>query len=282
MFRLDRFLTLYLAMPIIRKWNISNKKHIPILMYHSISDDSLNQNTHPYYDIVTTPKVFDLHLRILSEKGYQVVNLENLPAIIDDWPSSGKIAVITFDDGYRDFYLNAYPILKKYNFTSDVFLPTDFIGESRRRFTSRECLNWNEVKMLRDDGICFGSHSASHSKMVNLKRRQIEYELHISKAIIEDKTGKPVLTFSYPYAFPEQYADYTYTLKELLINNGYQTCVTTMIGTTCLEDDIYFLKRIPVNRHDNASMFRAKTEGGYNWVYSLQLLWKMVFANRKG
>ncbi|MCD4812025.1 polysaccharide deacetylase family protein [bacterium] len=88
-----------------------------------------------------------------------------------------RYAVLTFDDGFRDFYTYAYPILKKYSFTATVFLPTGFIGNGQSIFNGKEHLRWDEVREIRFNGIEFGSHTVSHPKLRNLKRKNVENEL---------------------------------------------------------------------------------------------------------
>ena len=69
---------------------------------------------------------------------------------------------ITFDDGFRDFHTQAWPILERHCFTATMFLPTAYISEQRRSFQSKECLTWEEVRELRANGVRFGSHTVNH------------------------------------------------------------------------------------------------------------------------
>ena len=144
-FRLDRFLTLYLFRHFIKKQTSAGDKRIPILMYHSISDEK--EKSHPYYHVNTSPAVFDAHMRYLHENNYSVINLQDLEKSFDTRDSS-KYVVITFDDGFHDFFTNAFPILKKYNFSATVFLPTGFIHNERLSFKGKECMTWDEVRQL--------------------------------------------------------------------------------------------------------------------------------------
>jgi hypothetical protein len=89
-FRLDRFLTLYFFHPLIRKKGPAEDKKIPILMYHSISDDK-ESVSHPYYHINTTPAVFAEHMRFLSENDYSVIDLKDLKNISPLPPGGGGV-----------------------------------------------------------------------------------------------------------------------------------------------------------------------------------------------
>lgn len=273
-FRLDRFLTLYFFNPLIREKGPANDKMIPILMYHSISDDKEN-TPHPYYHINTTPAVFAEQMRFLSENDYSVVDLKDLK-ITSHPPGGGGLgrgggcAVITFDDGYCDFYRNAFPILQKYHFPATVFLPTNFINDDRKTFKGKECLTWAEVRELHDKGISFGSHTQGHPELNRLPWERVRQELLESRLRIEDELHTPVTSFCYPYAFPQEDRDFVLRFKRELVDQGYRSAVTTVIGRTGHESDLLSLARLPVNQGDDEKLFEAKLLGGYDWMAGVQ------------
>ncbi|MGB0103714.1 MAG: polysaccharide deacetylase family protein, partial [Candidatus Sulfotelmatobacter sp.] len=125
-FRFDRFATLYLVNP-IRRGTRGNQLAIPILMYHSIADGD-ETGVQPYYRTTTTPSVFALHMQHLSDQGYRTINLTEAVGLLRKESPTGKCAVITFDDGYGNFYQPAFPILSRHHFNATVFLPTAYIG----------------------------------------------------------------------------------------------------------------------------------------------------------
>jgi len=272
-FRLDRFLTLYFFRHVTKRQTSAGDKRIPILMYHSISDEK--EKAHPYYHVNTSPAVFDAHMKYLHDNNYSVINLQDLEKSFDTRDSS-KYVVITFDDGFRDFFTTAFPILKKYNFSATVFLPTGFIHNERLSFKGKECMTWNEVRQLSKEGIIFGSHTVTHPQLSNLTEAEIEYEIKHSKEIIEDNLGSAIDTFSYPYKFPDENKRFKTLLRDLLRKHGYKYGVSTRIGITSKIDDVYFMKRLPVNSADHMSLFQAKLNGGYNWLYQLQYLTKLI------
>lgn len=278
MFRLDRALTLSFFGP-LASLTRTNGPRIPILMYHSISRD-IEQEVHPYYRVVTTPEVFAQQMAFLSDEGYQVIGLEAAAKRLRDRSGAEdlpyKPVVITFDDGFLDFYTNAFPVLSKYGFTASVFLPSSFINAGDKTIMGRPFLSWAQVRELIDAGIAFGSHTVSHNYLIIMKQGEIEEELRISKEAIEEKTGQPVRTFSYPYAFPEHNRDFVTFMKDTLQKLGYVCAVSTSIGTAGAQRDAFFLRRIPVNVHDDAALLKAKMLGGYDWMHSLQYTVKTV------
>ena len=184
--------------------------------------------------------------------------------------------VLTFDDGYRDFYTHAFPILNKYGFPATVFLPTWYIATQRKKFNDKDCLTWLEVEELHELGVEFGSHSVSHVKLVELDKGNLRDELRKSKETIEDHIGSAVNSFSYPYAFPEQNSEFVSVISFLLKTCGYKTGVTTKIGLTSEADGLLFLRRLPVNDYDDEEFFVSKLIGAYDWIQKFQYLCKKL------
>ena len=280
-FRLDRLLTLYFFYPLTRLRSSDREPRIPILMYHSISD-SKQERIHPYYQTTTSPQVFVQHMKFLHDNGYSVINLRNVSKyLVNRQKRNCKAAVLTFDDGFRDFYTKAFPVFQKHGFSATVFLPTAFIDNNRLKFKGKECLSWEEVRELHSKGVTFGSHTVNHPKLTMLKKDDIEFEIRRSKEKIEHEIGKPIKSFSYPYAFPETDNTFRKRLRSIIEAGGYENGVTTSIRTAAKGDDVFFLKRIPVNSFDDLTLFRAKLEAGYDWLHKLQYFVKLAKRSRK-
>ena len=278
-FRLDRFLTVYCFRHFINKQSLAGCRRIPILMYHSISD--VKESTHPYYHVNTSPVVFEAHMRYLSENNYKVISLQDLSSE-HDTNHSNKQVVITFDDGFLDFYTNAYPILKNFGFTATVFLPTAFIQNNRMSFKNNPCMTWDEVRQLMTKGISFGSHTVSHPQLAELNENEIKNEIKSSRQSIEEATGTKIDSFSYPFAFPQENRDFIARYKEILIEQGYRTAVTTIIGRASIGmDDLLCLKRIPANNGDDPLFFRLKLQGAYDWLQTPQSFVRQIKGSMK-
>jgi len=287
--RVDRFLTLYFFGPLIRATQRNMGLRIPVLMYHSISDTREN-GVHPYYQINTAPKIFEEQMLFLCENDYSVISLSEAVDLLSHDNSitkpttqpfnhttpQRKPVVLTFDDGYRDFYTYAFPVLKKHGFTATVFLPTAFIDKTGPGLKGKEHLSWSEIREMQAEGITFGSHTVNHFQLTKLSKNEIKHEVTMSKEIIEAMTGNLVESFSYPYAFPENNKGFILDLKTLIEATGYLNGVTTILGTAGILDDKFLLKRIPVNSFDDSYFFEAKLKGHYNWIHGIQLLKKFL------
>ena len=271
--RSDRLVTLYLAHPLKRILQDDKEKTVPVLMYHSISDLP-ERASHPYFQTTTDPATFCRHMEWLAGNGYRAISLSKIE---DEFARSGrengKRFVITFDDGYRDFQEYAYPVLKRFGFTATVFLTTGCVGKKQME---KECLSWEEIRELQAEGIEFGSHTVSHPKLHGMSQASIQKEIHDSKAAIEDATGKPVKMFSYPYAFPQEDRGFIDELGHTLRGCGYKYGVTTCIGRVIAGQDSLFLKRIPLNMHDDELLLKAKLEGGYDWLQGAQYVFRAL------
>jgi peptidoglycan/xylan/chitin deacetylase (PgdA/CDA1 family) len=110
-------------------------------MYHSISNEE-EKDVHPYYCINTKPAIFAEQMKYLSDNGFVVAGLDTvLDRIHSQNVCPEKFAVLTFDDGYMDFYTEAQDILRRFGFTATVYLPSSFIHDKTSvKFKGKDCL----------------------------------------------------------------------------------------------------------------------------------------------
>src|SRR5467141_1373534 len=276
--RIDRLATLYCAHPLKRIFNGNGSNSVPILMYHSISDNLFGMS-HPYYQINTSPEAFARQMRWLRNNGFRTLDLTEAHAALESGSDVSKTVVITFDDGYRDFYTDGMAVLKQCGFSATIFLATSRIQDTSLRIEGVDYLTWSEVRELHAEGIRFGSHTVTHPDLRSLGPDQLEYELGRSKEIIEQNLDGPIASFSYPFAFPEEDECFTRFLEDLMENLGYEVGVSTILGRAGRRNNKFFLPRLPVNNWDDADMLHAKLEGGYDWLHWPQLIKKSIFHN---
>lgn len=262
---LDRELTTKVFHPLRRAKFWDKDFRVPILTYHSISPAP--QKGQPHAAPTTTdPFTFRQHMRQLITGGHNPADLSQVVVWLRDGVRPpDKTVIITFDDGRRDFYTHAFPVLQEHSLPATVFLPTEYVGVSRRSFKKIECLTWSEVRDIRKAGIRFGSHGVTHAGLGEVPRVEVMRELGVSKAEIERQAGETVSAFSYPHDFPQDDAAFPKEFRELLSKAGYACCVTSDLGRVKAGDDLYRLKRIPINSRDTPALFTAKLDGGYDW-----------------
>jgi peptidoglycan/xylan/chitin deacetylase (PgdA/CDA1 family) len=239
-------------------------------MYHSISETPY-KGVHPYFAIETSPKVFEAQIKYLHANGYTGISTTDIIRLLGDEKSDRKKYVaLTFDDGYRDFYTHAFPILSKYGFMATAYLPSAYIGHRSRQFLDKDCLTWREVRELHRSGIVIGSHTASHAKLDGVPELFLEQEIRGSKEAIEQEIGTSISSFAYPYGFPDHEHGFVHRLRDALKAAGYRDGVSKVIGTKQSLEERYFLRRVPVNTADQISLFAAKLQGDYDWLHGAQ------------
>ena len=262
---------------LVDAWRRSVRKtaapSLPVLMYHSISREP-EPGVHPYYRLSTSPSRFAEHMTWLAEHGYKTLSLDAAAEASRKGRIIERSVVVTFDDGFADFLDHAWPALEPLGFVATVFLPTSFIGSTRRRFKERECLTWSEVLDLSARGVDFGSHTVTHPVLTELPWPDVCGELQQSRMQIEQVLSKPVTSFAYPYAFPQGNRDYVSRFRSELQRQNYRVGVTTAVGRFGVADDPLCIKRLPVNDADDIPLFRAKLAGAYDWIGTIQSAWK--------
>jgi peptidoglycan/xylan/chitin deacetylase (PgdA/CDA1 family) len=283
--RIDRLTTLYVVDPLRRSTSTrADEVSVSILMYHSIADQD-ETGVEPYYRTATTPAVFAAQMENLNRAGFSAIGLDEAIRRCTNRASdpkgstngdAKKYVVITFDDGFRNFYTDAFPILNRYRFTATMFLPTAYIGDRPLNFKGKDCLNWGEVRELHQHGISFGSHTVTHPQLHDCDAASVKKEIWESKQTIEQNLGSAIQSFAYPYAFPEADADFKRRLRDELSQAGYENGVCTTIGRPGKSSDPFFLKRLPVNSDDDARLFQAKLAGSYDWLAKPQYLKKVA------
>ena len=212
--------------------------HIPIFMYHGVSD-----NVWGNASLFVSPSDFEQQMKYLSENGYTPIFMHEIEHLDS---SVQKPVVITFDDGNLDVYQEAYPILKKYNIKATVFIISGY-GDGVYSMTH------DQAKELSDSGlISIQSHTVSHEKLANLSESEIEEQLRDSKNTLEQLTGKSVHTVAYPIG------SYDKRVIEIA-KKYYQYGVLMGGGTAYIHPDMsdFEIKRIGIFRNDSLSYFKS-------------------------
>lgn len=227
---------------------------VPILMYHSISDEEGSLHV--------TSGNFARQIGFLKEKGYNVISLDEF---VEGERKGIKFphdtVVITFDDGYENNYLYAFPVLAKYDMTATIFLITNY-ADNRKEYVT-----WDQVRLMMSKGIDFGGHTRSDVYLPSVKDEgSLRNEVAGPKKDIESRTGKEAKYFCYPTGgFNKQ-------VKLAVKEAGYKGACTTNRGVDRFNHDVYELTRVKVTNSDMTKPFhfRAKLSGYYNLFRSLK------------
>jgi len=252
------------------------KNRIRIIQYHRICDLPETDDVMSFLGV--TIRAFDDQMDFLYRNGFNVITLEELiDCKENNLELPLKTIVLTFDDGFRDNYINAFPILEKYKLKGTFFLVTDCIGSDKifhwlklgkpsldhARDNEQYWLPLKRKDILAMDaqGACFGSHSKNHNSLIQLNESTAMEELRGSKEYLEELLQKPVRCFCYPFGDENQ------SVNNLIQVAGYNAAVTTEMGSNTLNSDFLRLRRIPVNDQDSLAKFSRKVEGAYDWWF---------------
>jgi len=243
-----------------------NKKgfSIPVLTYHHVN---LEGNF-----INITPQRFETHMRYLNKHGFTTLQTEDLLTIFNGHQRPPERSImITFDDGWLDNWVYAFPILKKYGFKAVVFVITSLIAEKGRRQRTdegtpsglpshKECqkmieaglasevmLSWEELREMEGSGLIdVQSHTHTHKrydKLYNDRAERIDVvkqELQTSKEIIKKKLGKQCNAICWPWGkYDSDYVDASHSL-------GYKLMFTTEKGTNTPVTEPWRVRRLAI------------------------------------
>lgn len=173
-----------------------------VLCYHAVSPEWPAP-------LSITPEQLETQVRLLVRRGYRGATFTEA---VTRPVQGGRVAVLTFDDAYHSVLSRARPILAAHGFPATVFVPTDWVGRDEPMAwpgidkwvggpheSELYPLDWQELAELADAGWEVGSHSCSHPRLTRLDDAALERELRTSRAVVEDRLGRPCSSFAYPY-----------------------------------------------------------------------------------
>jgi len=217
---------------------INNK--IPILMYHSISYEKGNT-------LRVSKENFKKQMRYLKDNNYTTLTVDELY----NYMETGEIVpkkpiIITFDDGYEDNYINAYPILKELKFNATVFVITNTIDIEKNYLTT------NEIKSMDANNIRIESHTASHEHLTKISYNDNIKTMKSSKDKLEKILKRKINFIAYPYG------EYNKNTIKATKEVGYTLAFSTDFGWIDKSSNIYSLGRIFVNSNFSFDEFKSK------------------------
>ncbi len=225
-----------------------NEVFVPILMYHHI-DVNPKPEDPVWASLFVTSDQLNSQLEYLTAHGYTSITLDELYAALNNKATLPKQPIVlTFDDGYRTFYTNAYPLLKKYNVKATEFVITQVEG-------APAYLTWDQILEMDKSGLVrFGAHTRHHPNLPDLSQTSIINEVQGSKSDLEDHLKKEITWFAYPYG------GYTNSVVEVVRNAGFKGAVSTIYGAGQSSSKLYIEPRIMVDGRYSLANFIARIQ----------------------
>ncbi len=219
---------------------------VPILMYHYIR---VNPNPQDRFgaDLSVTPQHFAQQMALLHANGFHTVTLDDLVAAIEqDAPLPSKPIILTFDDGYADFYSAAYPVLKEFGFKATSFVITGKAGR-------QGYLTWDEMGQMQASGLTqFESHTVDHVEMNRVSLAKAQYDLTQSKSDLQKHLGTRVSYFCFPSG------RFNTAVEDLMMQDGYLAGASTHPGVIHSLNDLRALTRVRIHGSDTLGSFAAR------------------------
>jgi peptidoglycan/xylan/chitin deacetylase (PgdA/CDA1 family) len=232
-----------------------NTRDLPVLMYHRVASSG-SDLMNPYR---ISPVDFENQMQYLYKEGYYTVSFEEwYTAVKLNMPLPGKAVILTFDDGYLDFYNNAFPILSKYSFSAYNFIVTDFVNRinvwDQKLSEEIPLMSWKHIHELNEKGIKFGSHTVNHKPLTALDPGQLACQFLNSLKTLKDHLGSHINSIAYPYG------DYDPVVKHLAGACGFTFALTCEDGKCNKFSELLALPRIEISGLDTFESFIQKVE----------------------
>ena len=221
---------------------------VPVLMYHRVDHLEDHEIRSPLLrDLTVSPANFEAQVKFLVENGYSVLLASEVErAVVEGHELPQKAVCITLDDGYKDNFEQAFPILLRYKVPATIFLVTNNFGRANR-------LSWDDVlQMRREAGFEYGSHSVHHYDLTTLDQDQLDFELTESKRLIELRIQDSVTSIAYPAG------SYNEFVKERARAAGYSAAWKKGGGLVTPGEDMLMLPRVRVSGRTSLADFRRK------------------------
>ena len=208
---------------------------VPILMYHYVSVPPAGSDVYRQ-DLSVSPELFRSHLQALDEGGYTAISMYELVRHLNQGtPLPEKPVILTFDDGYRDNYENAFPLLQEFDMTAMFFVVTDYIDAGNPLY-----LSWDMAREMQAGGMYVESHGRNHASLRNRNDDYLVWQALGSAETIEYELGVRPRFITYPFG---HFDSNTIRIFE---SAGFWGGVTINAGATHSTENPYELKRVRV------------------------------------
>jgi peptidoglycan/xylan/chitin deacetylase (PgdA/CDA1 family) len=205
---------------------------VPIFLYHYV-ENVKNTNDKGRISLNIPPNILIAQIETLKSAGYSFITPNDLTdALTGKKKLSQKSVMITFDDGYMDFYTDVFPILKKEQVKGVAYIVPNFLDRPNYMFS----LQLREI--AKSPLVEIGAHTMNHVWLQGVAKEKVQYEIAQSRKTLQDMLHLAVNSFAYPYGAFDQQA------IQLVKDAGFTNAVSTLPGIVHTQNVAYFLYRL--------------------------------------
>ena len=210
--------------------NIVKSVKVPILIYHYV-EYVKDKNDLMRASLNIQPHIFERQIVTLKEAGYTFITPRDLGSLFGtDTGYDKKYVIVSFDDGYEDFYTDVFPIIKKHEVRAVNYLVFNFINKPNY-------MNGCQIEeIIESDLVEIGAHTLNHRALPHLKGAR--REIFESKELLEKRFGIEVRAFAYPQGA------YNDEIERLVEEAEFTSAVTLELGNILNKDTFFKLPRI--------------------------------------
>ncbi|MGI5404066.1 polysaccharide deacetylase family protein [Streptomyces sp. CA-135486] len=230
---------------------------VPVFLYHSVADDPPSWIA-PY---TVGPGTFAEQLDLLADSGRTVIPLRRLvDAIRNGSTLPPRPAVLTFDDGFADFYGTVAPLLTTRNLPATLYVTTGAVrtpgGVAGETLLPRtDMLTWRQIRTLDESGVEIGGHSRTHPQLDTLPPHLLNDEIGGCKRQLEDVLGHAVHAYAYPHGYSNA------RVRRRVREAGWTSACAVANAFSSVEDDPLRIARLTVCADTRPALFQDWVDG---------------------
>jgi peptidoglycan/xylan/chitin deacetylase (PgdA/CDA1 family) len=232
---------------------------LPILTYHNIANAP--REVRRWRSLYVSQGAFARQMWLLKRFGYTGLSMSAAMPYLQG-ERTGRIAVITLDDGYADNLDSALPVLQRYGFTATCYVVSGSVGrynqwDAERLGVRKPLMSVEQLRCWQRGGMEVGAHTRSHPRLTQCDETQLHDEIHGSKATLEDHVDAPVTQFCYPFGDADD------RVAGVVREAGFLAATTTRRGRATAGMDLWQLPRVQIARHHLLPQFAMRVMSGY-------------------
>ncbi|HET7016513.1 MAG TPA: polysaccharide deacetylase family protein [Streptosporangiaceae bacterium] len=221
---------------------------VPILMYHEITAEPVLTGR-----LAVPPDTFAQQLGYLKAAGYHTLTAGQFAnALAWKAPLPAKPVVLTFDDGFADFYYTALPLMQRLGLVGTLFVTSGWTGASGGYLNEHSppgMLTGEQIREIAAAGIEIGAHSVTHPELDQISAGSLRQELVGGKQALEDLLGAPVPGLAYPFGYSSK------AVRDSAAATGYEYACAVGNRLASTGADRFALPRLTIGRSTRPHSF---------------------------